>query len=278
MHWDVKNRHKSWRTPDRIQDAYITLDNYPYDMDNYIATNGYNAAAAKNFYTYKKDNHGVPVIDKTILPEDYKLFNKITNFIEHDISKQFMIVNVNLKENWMIFNKTEMGGHANCFIIDRQYKKIIYFEPHGNKVQAYATYISLPFVLQKYVNKYPEWTFETNLTQDVGQWQLNDDFCALWSMIFALLYVLNPEIDMIELYKQFASPGNDSRYIILFTFLFWSCNDSRISPIKQEIDDMFTRTKLNVDVLVREFHPNAEAEGVKILRKSIANVLFRKKV
>ena len=69
-------------------------------------------------------------------------------------------------------------------------------------------------------------------------WQGSDPLCAVWSLLFPLMYVLNPELDIGSVYSYMTE--TKYKYTVIMCFLFYICNKIDFEVLK--IKKTHTRT------------------------------------
>jgi hypothetical protein len=185
----------------------------------HIEQYGYNQGFAKAFYNPAKE----------IINID--LFDDINQWINGESNFLVLIIHINLTKDYS--PTLPGGGHVNCVIFDKAKTAVQHFEPHGGDIDAFARGSSTYHVMKYYIENVMEWEFETNVDdyKHISNWQGPDVFCQSWSILYPVLFILNPELPMLELYTTFGGNGDagqDVRYILLFTFMFWVCNNNSI--------------------------------------------------
>jgi len=114
-------------------------------------------------------------------------------------------------------------GHVNSTIIDYKNKHVIYFEPHGYVSGYHPTdesglgYKLAPVYIMKAYFEQAGWTF----TIGIAGVQKEDGLCQTWAVLLPIMYIINPDIDMIQLYQHIQS--GKFRYTIAIAFLYYVC-------------------------------------------------------
>jgi len=243
-HWQYPGMHESWQQSKgkKWRPAYITDQHFPILITDYIEEFGYDAAIAESYSNSHLTDVGLEPGDP-VKNTEFSILKNISHVINNGVNSYHIIL-LNIKEfNGPTLIKT--GGHLVALILDRIRQKVVYFDPHGSNKNAIHNFYAIHLILGQYVtNEIDSWTFETNTNHETSIWQMSDMFCQTWSILFSILYIINPNLDMISLYTTFSN-GDDVRYLLLFTFLYWTCNDRKYTP------DNMASMKLN-----RQYAPN----------------------
>ena len=160
-------------------------------------------------------------------PDDEKL--DIDTFMKPLLSNVDAFMKPLLSNITLINFGFAMRNHANVIIIDIRRKYVFLFEPHGKSILTKHPY--LEFLCDLFDEYFANlgYGFDTNIFNQ--RWQKQEPFCQTWSLMFAELYVLNPNKKIEELEKLLHVEENDNyRITLLFTFLFYICPKIEKAP------------------------------------------------
>jgi hypothetical protein len=161
---------------------------------------------------------------------------------------------------------TNVGGHMNSFIIDKEKKIIVHFEPKGKGMSAYQPFnfkqficrvAGIDYIVQGEsnildINGFKYTYMDTKSFQMVQTPLLNFDiFCQTYSIMAILIYILNieqiralPPVNILDLYKSI----NQNHAIYFMNFFYDICKDDYFHINKIQSRDATARYQNVVEI------------------------------
>jgi hypothetical protein len=191
-------------------------------------------------------------------------YDNNNNCIDDTLDKFVLELKTTIPVNnydWLIYSiglyNQNDDGHANTLIVnklDLTNIKIIYFEPHGNNMDNLGYKIcfnKIKTAVVELLNRKDIKKEKINIHlypkkfNDKAQWQTSENFCASWCLLFTSMVLLNPTLDMLNIYELFNLKDEKVRYLLLYKFLFWYCNTH--DYIQNELFTEFDNNKFLLD-------------------------------